>query len=64
MPENPHVTLAGDLNGDYLIEQELPDGRLLLRPNPTQPLAAFAGRPATPQEFQQLLAGLSTDNEG
>jgi hypothetical protein len=32
-----HVTLAGDRAGDYLIEQELPDGRLLLRLDPAYP---------------------------
>ncbi|HEY2768623.1 MAG TPA: hypothetical protein VGI76_10210 [Solirubrobacteraceae bacterium] len=59
-----HVTLTGDLTGEYLIEQELPHGRLLLRPNPTQVAASFPGRPATPEEYQQILGALPTDDEG
>ena len=65
MTENAHVTLAGDYAGDYFVEQELPDGRLLLRPDPTPVAAAtFPGRPATPEEFQALLGELRTDGEG
>ena len=43
-----HVTLAGDRTGDYLVEEELPDGRLVLRPDPFYPTAmpAFDGRAA------------------
>lgn len=58
------VTLAGDVAGEYLIEQELPDGRLLLRPNPSTVTAAFPGRPATPEEYRRILGGLPTDGEG
>jgi hypothetical protein len=32
-----HVTLAGDRAGDYLVEEEMPDGRLLLRPDSSYP---------------------------
>jgi hypothetical protein len=32
-----HVTLAGSRAGDYLVEKELPDGRLVLRPDPSYP---------------------------
>jgi hypothetical protein len=35
MSENAmHVTLAGDRAGDYLVEEELSDGHLVLRPDP------------------------------
>jgi hypothetical protein len=61
-----HVTLAGDRAGDYLIEQELPDGRLLLRPDPAYPTVTpvFDGRAATIEEFREILGALSTDGEG
>jgi hypothetical protein len=26
----PHVSLSGDINGDYIVEDERPDGRLIL----------------------------------
>lgn len=61
-----HVTLAGDRAGDYLVEEELPDGRLVLRPDPSYPTVAptFEGRTATAEEFKLLLGGLSSDGEG
>ena len=31
--EQVHVTLSGDIEGDYLIEEERPDGALLLVPD-------------------------------
>lgn len=61
-----HVTLAGDRAGDYLIEQELPDGRLVLRPDATYPtvVPSFGGRAATIEEFKDILGALPTDGEG
>lgn len=61
-----HVTLAGDRAGDYLVEEELPDGRLVLRPDPSYPTVTptFEGRAATAEEFKQILGGLSSDGEG
>jgi hypothetical protein len=67
MPENAmHVTLVGDRAGDYLVEEELPDGRLLLRPDPSYPtvMPAFSGRAATAEEFERILGALPTDGEG
>jgi hypothetical protein len=67
MPENAmHVTLAGDRAGDYLIEEELPDGRLLLRPDGSHStvVPAFSGRAATAEEFERILGILPTDGEG
>jgi hypothetical protein len=29
----PHVTLSGDIIGEYVIEEERPDGRLVLAPD-------------------------------
>jgi len=61
-----HVTLAGDRAGDYLVEQELPDGRLVLRPDPAYPTAmpSFSGRAATIEEFKDILGALPADGEG
>ncbi|HTD57886.1 MAG TPA: hypothetical protein VK672_03230 [Solirubrobacteraceae bacterium] len=64
----PHVTLSGDINGDYVVEDKRPDGRLVLAPDNEGAypavVPAFAGRPATPEEFQRLLGDLPTDGEG
>jgi hypothetical protein len=67
MSENAmHVTLAGDRAGDYLVEEELPDGRLVLRPDPSYPTVTptFGGRVATAEEFKQMLGSLPSDGEG
>ncbi len=29
----PHVTLSGDVTGEYVVEEERPDGRLVLMPD-------------------------------
>lgn len=61
-----HVTLSGDITGEYVVEDKRPDGRLLLVPDAAYPavIPAFSGRPATTQEFQEILGGLTTDGEG
>jgi hypothetical protein len=52
--EHPHVTLSGDRAGDYVIEEEHPDGRILLAPDTG--IAAISRRhnltPATLAEFE------------
>jgi hypothetical protein len=66
MTKNTHVTLVGDRAGDYLVEEELADGRLVLRPEPTYPsvMPARNGRAATPEEREKILGALPTDGEG
>jgi hypothetical protein len=67
MAENAmHVTLAGDRAGEYLVEEEMPDGRLLLRPDSSYPkvMPSFGGRAATVEEFERILGALPTDGEG
>jgi hypothetical protein len=66
MTKNAHVTLVGDRAGDYLVEEELADGRLVLRPEPTYPsvMSARNGRAATSEERDQTLGALPTDGEG
>jgi hypothetical protein len=68
----PHVTLSGDRAGEYVVEEERPDGRLVLAPDSkdTYPavVPAFAGRSATPEEFAAFEAEygpfLPPDGEG
>jgi hypothetical protein len=51
----PHVTLSGDRAGEYFIEEERPDGALLLVPDTS--IAAIRKRhvltPATLAEFEE-----------
>lgn len=58
-----HVTLAGDLTGDYLVDEQLADGRLVIRPDTTA--AAMNRRmglePLTADEFTAFIAGHGTD---
>jgi hypothetical protein len=60
------VTLSGDINGDYVVEDRRPDGSLVLVPDASYPgvVPAFSGRPATSEEFRALLGDLPTDGEG
>jgi len=66
MPKNAHVTLAGDRAGDYLVEEELADGRLVLRPEPAYPtvMPVRNGRAATPDERERILGALPSHGEG
>ncbi len=59
----PHVTLSGDRAGEYVIEEERPDGRLVLVPEGAYPTVTWAailkrsgGRELTPEEFEQFMA--------
>jgi hypothetical protein len=61
----PHVTLSGDRAGEYVIEEERPDGRLVLAPDPDDPypkvtwaevLERSGGRELTPEELEQFMA--------
>ena len=70
----PHVTLSGDLVGEYIVKDEGPDGELTLVPD-TYPAVKWAemlersgGRDATPEEFAAFEAEygpfLPPDGEG
>jgi hypothetical protein len=50
----PHVTLAGDRDGDYLIAEERPDGSLVLLPDTSVDamLDRMGARRATLEEFE------------
>ncbi len=64
--EPAHVTLTGDLSGDYVIEDRRPDGRVLLRPDLSVKamLARHGERKLTVQEFEQHFGQLPIDGEG
>jgi hypothetical protein len=55
MAAQPHVTLSGDRAGEYIIEEERPDGALLLVPDTM--IAAIRRRhdltPATLAELEE-----------
>jgi hypothetical protein len=66
-----HVTLTGDIAGDYVVEDQQPDGRLVLVPDTSWKaiLARSGGRELTPQEWEDFLAEhgphmLPPDGEG
>lgn len=64
--EPTHVTLSGDLSGDYVVEDHRPDGRVLLRPDLSVKamLARHGERRLTPEELEQHFGQLPTDDEG
>jgi len=53
-----HVTLSGDRAGEYVIEEERPDGRLvLIRDTSIAAIRRRGGsRAMTPEEFEQFMA--------
>jgi hypothetical protein len=65
-----HVTLSGDIAGEYVVEDQRPDGRLVLAPDTswTAILARHGARVATAEEFAAFEAEygpfLPPDGEG
>jgi len=64
-----HLTVLGDRNGSFVIEEELSDGRLVIRPEAEPPSASRQGRPMTQDEFETFMAEhgpnmLPGDDEG
>lgn len=63
----PHVTLAGDRTGEYLIAEERPDGSLVLLPDTSVEaiLDRMGARPASLEEFEAEHGELGApDGEG
>ena len=62
----PHVTLASDLTGQYVVEERLPDGGLVRRPDTRcGPIVeCTSGRRLTVEEFEHQFAHLPTDDAG
>jgi hypothetical protein len=52
-----HVTLSGDLVGDYVVLEERSDGSLVVAPDPSRRSGAAARRPA-PEGISSLFSGL------
>jgi len=61
-----HVTLAGDLSGEYLVEEVLEDGRLVIRPDTSADAIRrrLDVQPVSREEFESELGHLPQDNEG
>jgi hypothetical protein len=61
-----HVTLSGDISGEYVVKDESPDGELTLVPDTS--IAAVRQRlgtePMSAEEFEQHFGDLPTDDEG
>ena len=61
-----HVTLAGDLSGEYVIDEVLDDGRVVIRPDTSAEAInrRLGVEPITAAEFEQHFGHLPTDDEG
>ena len=65
-----HLTVLGDRTGSFVIEEELSDGRLVIRPEAESARSSGRpGRPMTEEEFQRFMAEhgphmLPGDDEG
>jgi len=66
-----HVTLSGDIAGDYVVKDEGPGGELTLVPDTSWKaiLARSGGKELTPQQWEDFLAEhgphmLPPDSEG
>lgn len=65
-----HLTVLGDRTGSFIIDEELPDGRLVIRPESEPPgSSSRTGRPMTQDEFDAFMAEhgahmLPGDDEG
>ncbi len=61
-----HITLAGDLNGDYVVDERLDDGRLVIRPDTSAEAInrRLGVEPISVEEFDQHFGHLPTDDEG
>ncbi len=63
-----HVTLSGDIAGEYVVEDQRPDGRLVLVPDPDLSvdaiLARHGAKPMSAEDFERHFGDLPTDDEG
>jgi hypothetical protein len=66
-----HVKLTGDVEGSYVIEESLADGRLVVAPEwPSKETSVEAileragGERMSPEEFDKHFGHLPTDDEG
>ncbi len=61
-----HVTLAGDLSGEYLVEEVLDDGRLVIRPDTSAEAIhrRLAVEPVSREDFEREFGDLSKTTRG
>lgn len=64
--EQAHVRLTGDLSGDYVVEDQWADGRLVLRPDLSVEaiLARHGEREPAPDAFDRNFGQMPADGEG
>lgn len=64
--EKAHVTLSGDITGEYLVEDRRRDGRLVLVPDMSADtiLVRNGAKPLSAEDFERHFGDLPTDNEG
>jgi hypothetical protein len=68
--EQRYVRLSGDIEGTYVIEEELVGGRLVLVPWPSKETSLEAildradGERMSPEEFDKHFGALPIDSEG
>lgn len=65
-PQTEILELHGDLEGRYVVEEQRPDGALLIRPDLSLKgiLARHGERQLTGEEIPAFLRELPTDDEG
>jgi hypothetical protein len=63
MSTTRRLTIVGDLAGEYVLDEELPDGRLLIRPEAAYPavLTPGTGRALSDEEFAAFLTEHESD---
>ena len=61
-----HFTATGDVAGEYVVDEELPDGRLVIRADTraTAIRRRTGFEPISVDEFTQHFGQLPTDDEG
>lgn len=61
-----HLTATGDIDGEYVVDEELPDGRLVIRADTSaEAIRRRAGlEQISAEEFAEHFGELPTDNEG
>ena len=71
MADPAHVTLSGDIEGEYVVEEARPDGRLVVAPewpsantSITAVRKRLGTRAMTPEEFDRHFGDLPRDGEG
>ena len=61
-----HVTVAGDLTAEYVVDEVLDDGRLVIRPDTSAGAIRrrLGAEPVSREEFDELFDDLPVDDEG